>query len=153
MKTTLLDVNVLIALLWPAHEHHHAAHRWFAARGRARWATCPLAQMAFVRIVSNPAFSSDALAPAEAVGLLARNLAHPAHEFWPDDLDLVEALGPSAVRLQGHRQLTDGYLLGLAFRRGGALASFDVGLGALAGKERSSTLLVVPTGASRSQLR
>ena len=95
VSTVLLDVNVLIALLWPAHEHHEAAHRWFAARGTARWATCPLTEMAFVRIVSNPAFSTDALAPIEALSLLARNLTHPAHEFWPDDVGLVEALGDS----------------------------------------------------------
>jgi toxin-antitoxin system PIN domain toxin len=146
VKTALLDVNVLIALLWPAHEHHDHAHRWFAARGGARWASCPLTQMAFVRIVSNPAFSPDAVAPSEAVSLLERNLAHPAHEFWPDDLGLVEALGAATARLQGHRQLTDGYLLGLAARRGAALATFDDGLRELAGRERAPALLLVPTG-------
>lgn len=145
MTTSLLDVNVLIALLWPAHEHHDAAHRWFAARGRARWATCPLTQMAFVRIVSNPAFSEDALSPVEALALLARNMAHPGHEFWPDDLDLMRALGPSAARLQGHRQLTDAYLLGLARRRGRALASFDLGLRELAGRTGATALQIVPT--------
>lgn len=153
MKTTLLDVNVLIGLLWPAHEHHQAAHRWFAARGRARWATCPLTQMAFVRIVSNPAFSTDALAAGEALSLLERNLAHPAHQFWSDDLGLAEALGPAASRLQGHRQLTDGYLLGLAVRREGALASFDAGLRELAGDERASALQVVPTAGGRRRSR
>ena len=149
MSTALLDVNVLIALLWPAHEHHEAAHRWFAARRRAGWATCPLTQMAFVRVVSNPAFSSDALAPVDAVSLLAHNLRHPTHEFWPDDIGLVEALGPSAKHLQGHRQLTDAYLLGLAVRRRGALASFDAGLRALAGPDRAVALQLVPTAASR----
>ncbi|PYQ21007.1 MAG: VapC toxin family PIN domain ribonuclease [Acidobacteria bacterium] len=149
MSTALLDVNVLIALLWPAHEHHEAAHRWFAARGRAGWATCPLTEMAFVRIVSNPAFSTDSLAPVEALSLLARNLSHAAHEFWPDDLGLVDALGSSAPRLQGHRQLTDAYLLGLASRRRGALASFDAGLRALAGEDRAPSLQLVPTAAGR----
>ena len=145
MSTALLDVNVLIALLWPAHEHHEAAHRWFASRRKAGWATCPLTEMAFVRVVSNPAFSADALAPAEAVSLLGHNLRHPAHEFWPDDLSLVDALGSSAKHLQGHRQLTDAYLLGLASRRRGALASFDAGLRVLAGQDRAAALQLVPT--------
>jgi predicted nucleic acid-binding protein len=105
--------------------------------------------MAFVRIISNPAFSTDALAPAEALGLLERNLIHPAHEFWPDDVGLVEALGSSAPRLQGHRQLTDAYLLGLAARRKGALASFDTGLRALAGEDRATALQLVPTAPAR----
>ena len=146
MRTALLDVNVLIALLWPAHEHFDAAHDWFATRGgHARWATCPLTQLAFVRIVSNPAFSPDALAPAEALGLLERNLVHPAHEFWPDDVSLVESVGPLAPRLQGHRQLSDVYLLGLALKHRGTLASFDGGLRGLAAGDRSAGLELVPT--------
>jgi toxin-antitoxin system PIN domain toxin len=145
VSVVLLDVNVLIALLWPAHEHFEAAHEWFAARGRARWASCPLTQLAFVRIVSNPSFSPDALMPADALALLERNLAHPAHEFWPDDASLTDAVGSLAPRLQGHRQLTDVYLLGLARRRRGALASFDGGLRALASGD-ASALEVVPTG-------
>jgi hypothetical protein len=146
LKTALLDVNVLIALLWPAHEHFEAAHDWFGARGgRARWATCPLTQLAFVRIVSNPAFSREALAPIDALRLLERNLKHPAHEFWPDDLGLLEAVGPLAPRLQGHRQLSDVYLLGLAVKRRGTLASFDGGLKDLAIGERSGGLEVVRT--------
>ena len=75
MNTALLDVNILTALLWPAHEHHDAAHRWFRARARGRWATCPLTQLGFVRIVSNPAFSREALSPAAAMVCAAIGLA------------------------------------------------------------------------------
>jgi len=146
LKTALLDVNVLIALLWPAHEHHDAAHDWLVSRGaRSRWATCPLTQLAFVRIVSNPAFSPDALAPADALGLLERNVAHPAHEFWPDGIALMEAVAPVVPRLQGYRQLADAYLLGLALKHRGVLASFDRGLQALAAGDRAAGLEVVPS--------
>jgi toxin-antitoxin system PIN domain toxin len=137
---------VLIAMLWPTHEHFDAAHEWFSGRGSGeRWATCPLTQLAFVRIVSNPAFSRDALAPEDALRLLERNLAHPAHVFWPDDVGLADAVGPLAPRLQGHRQLTDVYLLGLALRQRGALATFDGGLRGLAGGDRAAGLEIVPT--------
>ena len=30
MSAHLLDVNVLIALAWPSHAHHEAAHHWFS---------------------------------------------------------------------------------------------------------------------------
>jgi len=49
------------------------------------------------------------------------------------------------ARLQGHKQLTDGYLLALAHRRKGVLATFDRGLRTLAGDEFSSALEIVPT--------
>ena len=145
MKTALLDVNILTALLWPAHEHHEAAHRWFRARSNGRWATCPLTQLGFVRIVSNPAFSRDALSPAAAVDLLAENLAHPAHEFWTDGLQVPAAVKGVEPGLQGHRQVADAYLLALARRRKGVLATFDRGLRTLAGNAFASALDVIST--------
>ena len=145
MKTALLDLNILTALLWPAHEHHDAAHRWFHGRGNARWATCPLTELGFVRIVSNPAFSRDALSPPGAVALLGANLSHPAHEFWTESLPLPAAVKGLESRLQGYRQLTDAYLLALADRRKGVLATFDRGLRTLAADTFDLALDIVPT--------
>lgn len=145
MKTALLDVNILTALLWPAHEHHEAAHRWFGARPNARWATCSLTQLGFVRIVSNPAFSRDALSPSEAVALLAENLAHAGHDFWMESLQVPVAIKGMAIGLQGYRQLTDAYLLALANRRKGVLATFDRGLRTLAGNTFLAALEIIPT--------
>jgi predicted nucleic acid-binding protein len=112
-----------------------------------------LTQLAFVRIVSTPAFSPDALSPADALSLLERNVAHPAHEFWPDGVSLLEAVSSQAPRLQGYRQLADAYLLGLALSRRGVLASFDGGLRALAQGERSGGLEIVPAPAEPRQRR
>lgn len=145
MKTALLDLNILTALLWPAHEHHDVAHRWFRARGNGRWATCSLTQLGFVRIVSNPAFSRDALTPAEALALLAENLTHPNHDFWADGLQVPAAVKDFEAALQGYRQLTDAYLLALAHRRKGVLATFDRGLRTLAGETFEAALEIVPT--------
>ena len=145
MKTALLDVNILTALLWPTHEHHDDAHRWFGARADAPWATCSLTQLAFVRIVSNPAFSRDALLPAEAIALLGENLGHPAHEFWTDSLQVPAAVKGMEKGLQGYKQLTDAYLLALAHRRKGVLATFDRGLLTLAGEKFGGSIEIVPT--------
>ena len=46
------------------------------------------------------------------------------HEFWPDDLSLRDVAFDLSFA-QGHRQLTDIYLLGLAAKMGGVLATFD----------------------------
>lgn len=145
MKSALLDINILTALLWPTHEHHQVAHRWFAGRAGAPWATCSLTQLGFVRVVSNPAFSPDALSPAEAVALLGGNLAHPGHEFWTEGLQLPAAVKGLDERLQGYKQLTDAYLLALAHRRKGVLATFDRGLRALADNVFSGSLELVAT--------
>ena len=90
---------------------------------------------------------------ADALGLLERNLVHPNHEFWPDDVGLTDALGPLAPRLQGYRQLTDAYLLVLARRRRGTLASFDRGLRTLTAGDASAGLEIVPTRSTRRDRR
>ena len=128
MSVFLLDVNVLIALGWGGHPDHNRVLHWFARYGARGWATCPITQAAFVRIVSNPAFSAHAASPREALRLLAANLRHPKHQFWPDDLSLEESVSRFGDRLVGHQQVTDGYLLGLTVQNKGKLATLDRGI-------------------------
>jgi toxin-antitoxin system PIN domain toxin len=125
MSGYLLDINLLIALLWPSHESHELTVRWFARRRGKGWATCPLTESGFVRIVSNPAFSRDAVQPREAAHVLSRNTVAKDHVFWPDDVPYAEAVAFAGARLMGHQQVTDTYLLGLAVRHNGVLATLD----------------------------
>lgn len=131
MKGYLLDTNLLIALLWPSHERHDLAVKWFVRHRAKGWATCPITQAGFVRIVSNPAFSRDAVQPREAVHVLSANTAAQDHAFWPDEIPVAEAVAFTGIRLMGHQQVTDAYLLGLAIRRGGVLATLDQRIAAL----------------------
>jgi len=124
----LLDVNVLIATAWPTHEAHQKVQQWIGRHAKEGWATCPFTETAFVRILSTPAFSPNALTPADALALLRANLRHPAHCFWEDDVSFVQAVGPFSERLVGHRQVSDAYLLGLAIHREGKLATLDRGV-------------------------
>ena len=131
MSCHLLDVNVLIALLWPPHEAHARAQRWFAQNAYQGWATCAMTQAGFVRIVSNPAFSQRAVSPRDALEVLSGSLQHPAHHFWTEDIGVAEALAPFGRRLLGHQQVTDAYLLGLAIHKKGRLATLDASLSSL----------------------
>ncbi|MGA7885805.1 MAG: TA system VapC family ribonuclease toxin [Acidobacteriaceae bacterium] len=132
MAVCLLDVNVLVALFTADHSSHSAARVWFAENAKRGWATCPVTQAGFVRIASNPSARKHAVPPGEAVELLRANLMHPAHEFWRDDMNYVEAAEPFLPHLYGHQQVTDVYLLGLALRHKGRLVTFDQGPPALA---------------------
>ena len=131
MKGYLLDTNLLIALLWPSHERHGLAVKWFTRHRAKGWATCPFTQAGFVRIVSNPAFSRDAVQPREAIHILSANTAAKDHALWTDELPLADAVAFAGLRLMGHQQVTDAYLLGLAIRRGGVLATLDQRIAAL----------------------
>ncbi len=125
MTAFLLDVNVLIALGWKGHPDHSVAQEWFAGSNKVGWATCPFTHAAFVRIISNPAFSPEAVPPLEALSLLTANLNHPTHQFWADNISLRDAVRYFGERLVGHQQITDAYLLGLAMHKKGKLATLD----------------------------
>ena len=139
----LLDVNTLVALAWPNHIHHEAAHRWFAEyreqpergqqaeqgdQGEQSWVTCPITESGFVRVSSNPATTPEARSPVEAIELLQRMVDQPGHVFWSDDISLATDELVSRQRLVGYRQVTDAHLLSLAIRRGGRLVTFDQGI-------------------------
>ena len=136
MSRYLLDANALIALGWPAHEHHERMLAWFRTQARHGWATTPFTQAAFVRIVSQPAFSGSAIGPREAAEVLSRNLAHRYHSFFPLDLQIAEVTALCSGGLMGHRQVTDAYLLALAVKRKCKLVTFDSGLEQLLATER-----------------
>lgn len=131
MSVFLLDANLLIALAWPEHEFHKRALSWFARKCRNGWATCPITQAAFVRILSNPAFSPKALSPPNAIAALEVNLKLAGHQFWPASLSLPEVFQRIDKRIVGHRQITDAYLLALAVHHRGQLATMDQSIRAL----------------------
>jgi toxin-antitoxin system PIN domain toxin len=142
VKGLLLDVNVLIALLWTRHEHHTAAQLWFARASKQGWATCSVTQLGFIRIVTNPAFSPEAIRAGQAGEVLRGNLEHPAHRTWVDRWGTGVLIGPFLPRIVGHRQVTDAYLLGLALHHGGRLATFDHGIERLLPEESRFARLV-----------
>jgi toxin-antitoxin system PIN domain toxin len=118
-------VNVLIALFDAAHVHHEAAHQWFAKSRTYGWATCPLTENAFVRVLSSPSYSGQATTSEDAITCLRMFCAAQEHIFWPDAVTLRERGRFRWKHVQGHRQIMDIYLLALAVANNGRLVTFD----------------------------
>ena len=123
--TFLLDVNVLIALIDPAHVSHDAAHAWFEREGQQSWATCPMTENGVIRIVGHPKYPNTPGSPADVAAILTQLRILPSHVFWPDDISLVGAGHVEPARILTPGQVTDSYLLALAVARQGRLATFD----------------------------
>ena len=144
-RTALLDVNLLVALFVSDHVHHDLAHDWFADHRAGGWATCPITENGLIRVLSNPKLGGvpEWTVPA-IVDRLRRFRDSGHHEFWHDEVSFADTtlFNPSFAR--GHRQLTDVFLLGLARRKGGCLATFDrsIPLSAVTGATRD-TLAVI----------
>ena len=125
MTTYLLDVNVLIALVDPAHVLHDTAHGWFAQVGKRSFATCPITENGLLRIVGHPRYPNSPGSPAAVATILLALRALPGHQFWADTLSMVDPAHFDVARLSSHSQVTDSYLLALAQAHGGRLASMD----------------------------
>lgn len=128
----LLDANVLVALAWPNHVHHVAAHEWFRAIREEGWATCSMTETGFVRVSSNPRATPDAFRPIESITLLQRMRSVPGHQLWDDGVSITNDVTGLVDRVVGHRQVTDAHLILLAREHDGRLATFDRGIVALA---------------------
>jgi toxin-antitoxin system PIN domain toxin len=124
-RVALLDVNVLVALFDPDHIHHDLAHDWFADHRAQGWATCPVTENGFVRVLANPGYGGAVVRPADLIERLRRFCASGHHHFWADGVSLTDETLFAPAFAGGHRQITDIYLLGLAMARGGCLATFD----------------------------
>lgn len=120
----LLDINVLIALFDAAHVHHRIAREWLAENISHGWASCPLTQNGFVRVISQPAYPNRMTVIEAGQRLLAATKTSH-HEFWSDEISILDPQRVDLARIHGPRQLTDGYLLALATAKSARLVTFD----------------------------
>ena len=121
----LVDVNALIALLWKEHPFHESCAEWFAGATKTGWATCPITEAGFVRVLCSPAFTARPPTVHQAIRVLkAATESETNHRFWNDDLP-VSVLGARWKPPLGHKQVTDLYLLSLAAHHKGTLITFD----------------------------
>jgi len=120
----LLDVNVLIALLDSDHSLHARATQWFSSHAQRGWASCPITQNGCIRIMTHPGYP-NALPVGSVIERLGEASSGAYHEFWPDDVTLLDASVADPARIHGPRQVTDIYLLALAVRHGGQFVTFD----------------------------
>ncbi len=143
IRRTLLDVNVLIALLEPGHDFFQKAQEWFRSSGKDNWGVCPLTEIGFVRITTNPSFYPGPRTHEQATSALAELANRPGYRYWPLTESWTALTAPFAPRISGHQQVTDAYLLGLAIKENGVLVTFDKGIKYIAGAEFSRNVLIL----------
>lgn len=132
--TTLLDANVLVALIVSDHIHHDPAESWFTCL-EGSFATCPITQGSLVRLLIRRGRTAE-----DAQAIVTALTRDSRHEFWPDSVSFTDVVLQGVI---GHRQVTDAYLAQLARANGGTIATFDRGLAAL----HQDVTALVPTSA------
>lgn len=123
MTPCLLDVNVLLALSLDNHVHHLAAAEWFD-EADFEWATTPITEAGYLRLMTNSRMVGFSISVPQAVDGLRDLRKESGFRFLPDDSSLSDPaidLGPMA----GTKQVTDFHLVNLAARHSMRLATFD----------------------------
>ena len=116
--TYLLDISALIALLWDLHVHNERVTQWQQTESLA---VCPLTELGFLRISTQPSFGATV---AEAREMLRDWERARRPQLLPCDLKALETDAPPT----GTRT-TDFYLASLADKHGMRLATLDESIG------------------------
>ena len=122
----LLDVNVLLAAIWATHLDNAKALAWLDHKSVA---LCPIAELGFLRISTNPksTFGSSMDTAREVLQTFKRERKA---EWIADDLAALDSMAKTS------NQVTDSYLADLAEKHGFKLATLDAGI-----KHRSAELI------------
>jgi uncharacterized protein len=139
----LLDISILLALIDEEHDFHERSRQWWQANREPGWASCPLTQNGFVRVISQASYARP-VPLLESIRVLTSSTSETRHEFWPDDLSLLDTGTVDHTRLLGPSQLTDVYLLALAVKHGGRFVTLDrrVPLAAVRGAQPENLVVV-----------
>jgi uncharacterized protein len=103
----LLDVNVLIALVDPAHIQHEQAHAWFGRTGKKAFATCPMTENGLLRILGHAKYPNSPGTPGVVAESLAAIRRLPGHRFWGDTISIIDSEHVDASRLSHHGRVTN----------------------------------------------
>jgi hypothetical protein len=139
----LLDVNLLVALSDRSHIHHIRAITWWASHRGSGWASSPLTENGFARVISGRNYPNR-ITTADAIRMLRDQMGLGGHDFWPDDISIVDEGIFDHARILGPLQITDVYLLALAVKNGGRLVTFDRSIPLAAVRGAEPRHLVVP---------
>lgn len=112
--TYLLDVSTLLALLWESHEANQRVTRWQEGK---LLAVCPITELGFLRISTQPAFG---MSPPDARRLLRGWKTARKPRFIPCDLGALDGDEPPVSG-----KTTDFYLASLAAKHGMEWATLD----------------------------
>ena len=112
--TYLLDVSTLLAWLWRDHEHHRRVISWQVNESVA---ICPITELGFVRISTQPVFGATMKEARELLSVWLQK-AKPVRVAC--DLPALDGIAPPVSG-----KTTDFYLANLAQKHGMRLSTLD----------------------------
>jgi hypothetical protein len=137
----LLDVNVMLALSLTNHSHHIVATRWF--ENVDLWATCPLTESSYCRLLMNAKVTGFELSAAEVFEALRSFCSVSGHVFLADTVSMTAPI-INLGGIVGYRQVTDFHLVNLAASSEAVLATLDARIPAMLSENDRRYVEVIP---------
>lgn len=137
MTRCLVDVNVVLALLVPRHEHHRRVMRWFDGLAAGDAALCRFVQLGVVRLLANRVVMREFAVPVSAGwSLIEELLGDERFEFAGEPAGIASLL-PDLFRQRGSGGgvVSDAYLAAFALASSHELVTMDTGFRGFRGLE------------------
>jgi toxin-antitoxin system PIN domain toxin len=124
VTVSLLDINILLALMDSDHVQHDLVLDWFDSVADDGWASCAITENGFVRIISQPGYANP-ITTSDALARISSATSDPSHHFWKCGVSLANPKAADPTKLFGPGQVTDAYLLALAVHHKGRFVTLD----------------------------
>jgi predicted nucleic acid-binding protein len=103
--------------------HHPRVADWFMDQCVDGWATGPITENGFIRILGHVNYPEGPKSTDATRELLSALCSQPGHQFWSDAISLRDSDKYSSLPISKH--ITDYYLLACAIENHAQLATLD----------------------------
>jgi toxin-antitoxin system PIN domain toxin len=128
MKSCLVDINVLVALLAGRHKHHSIARKWFAECSRGEIGLCRYVQLGVIRLLATPAvMGGSALSTFGAFRILHELIDFDERVEFAAESGSVDSVLPGLLSQASPagKIVNDAYLAAFAIAANRRLVTFD----------------------------
>lgn len=129
MKSSVVDVNVWVALLCSGHVHYRATREWADTLGPGEAGLCRIVQLSVVRLLGMPPVAGAQILTAQQAWSGMLELLEDERIEYLDEPPGVGELVPAMIRhaVPTPKLVTDAYLAAFAIASGRRLVTRDRG--------------------------
>jgi uncharacterized protein len=137
MKQCLADVNVLLPLLVPHHEHHDMALQWFENLRAGEAVLCRFVQLALIRLLGNRTIMREFVLSATAAWQIVEDLMEDERLEFAAEPASLDSVFPRLLTypVPTNSLVADAYLAAFAIAGTMRLATLDQGFKQFRGLE------------------
>jgi hypothetical protein len=127
VKSSLPDVNILLAVVAEGHTHHRSAREWFGTRADESVAICRVTQMGLLRLLTNPKVLPSGVCSIQRAWDISNEILADKRVFFESEPLGLETAWAAMMQHPAARSSswTDAYLAAFAQQHNYEMVTFD----------------------------